>query len=210
MAVLDARRITALPIIATVAAGVTGVELWLLSRPLIESWSGTEAAAWMGGTAGVGLATWLIVDRTARRVPAPAVLGAVLVAALGGSGISVLSGSALFAQLYGALAAAAGGAAVVALWRPGFAAGGAVVAVAITVLLGLSTYAHHFFEVPLAAVTLVVVTPMTALAGLKVRSPFKAAVVCTALALVPAGIGSYLAHSAADAAAADSAYPSYY
>lgn len=105
-----------------VSVSVAAVAIWLSLDKVAQNWSFVEVAGYVGGGAIVTGSTVLVMRRGLSQVGgsvAPAILFAVLFTmdAL----LMVNGGSALLAQLCGAVAAAIGAAAATVLWRRGFA-----------------------------------------------------------------------------------------
>lgn len=184
---------------------------WLLLSPLAGVWQSGGALAqvaqgqWVVDAAAIALVAWLCLDRIAHRLPTPAALGAVAVAAAAGGASAMITGSLTVAQLFGGLAAVAAAVGFFGWWRPDVRPGHAAVGTLAVMLALLALYAHFYVEVPRPTSTLLVLTPLVAAAALPLRRTLPAVAVAVGLALLPAGASVWLAWQAdvAKAAAAE-------
>lgn len=157
----------------------------LASRLLLVPPGADPSFAWLWAALGLGvLWTWTTISRAA---PAPGWHGAWAGAAAGSAAVLALSGSALLAQVLGAIAVLAGGLALLGFRRdlarvPAGAAGPLVLAYG-----GVLAYAWAFTEAPRGALALAFFAPTASLMGLAVRRPWLALLVTTLVAAAVAG-----------------------
>lgn len=171
----------ALPRVADLAARAVLLAALLhrMLAPMVEySWSGGVAAAWIGGLALAGAATWAGYDAVVERVPARASLAGLAVWA-GGLGVALAAtGSVKFGMLGGALGLAVLGVAIAALTGGRSEPRGLVPAVAVVGLGMIVAGAFFASTPPLVAVALAAAPAALLLArGDAARIPWRAPLV---------------------------------
>lgn len=157
----------------------------LASRLLLVPPGADPSFAWLGA-AGMLCVLW-VATATSRAAPAPGWHGAWAGAAVGAAAVLALSGSALLAQVLGAIAVLAGGLALLGFRRnlarvPTGAVGPLVLAYG-----GVLAYAWAFTEAPRGALILALLAPASTLIGLTTRRPWLALLVATLVAAAVAG-----------------------
>ena len=175
------------------------VASWLLLRNLVARWETSEVVWQVGGAALFLWAVWSVFEGLARKREGwlvPAVLWCVMTA---GAVAFLWTGSALYAQFSGTLAALCGAAVVVSLvWpRVSLAHG---TAGALGLILGcLCVGAAHFSKLPVLASVLLGLAPGVVLIAERgaERVTWRGVLLRALLVAVPLGIGLYLAHLAA-------------
>lgn len=194
--------------LAAVALAVTAFVVSRLAGALAALWTGGAAeplaTAFIADAALAGALVWFALDGAARASdrPAPVVFGPLALALALAALATALSGSARMGQTMGAVAAVTG---VVGLagWRwPALRPGHGAVAVAALALVAGLVHAHHFVELPRAVAGLLLIAPLGALAGARVRGRAGVFAAC-GLTLVVAGAaaGITVAREQAKAAA---------
>jgi hypothetical protein len=139
----------------------------LIARPLVQySWTTVQSALGIAGSVAAWLVLWAFLDRgsrdDARRI---GWLLSLTVITAGTSVVLMLSGSAKYGQLAGALAVSAGVWWLVALfWEPARPGSGSA-AVPAFLLGGLCAAGHLFAEMPVISLVLVTVAPLGAELG---------------------------------------------
>lgn len=159
---------------------------------LAYAWGAGEGWAWTVGLGAALAGVWALTEAVAGKLEARAA-GTALTLAAGGVAAGVaLTGSLLYGQLGGALAAGTAAVAAVALWRPATSLRGLVPAWAL-LSWGLLWAGALYSELPYAAAALLALAPAAALpakgwrGALAVGVPVAAAL---AVAFVLAGAGS--------------------
>ena len=143
------------PVRTVIALLASALTAWLVSRPLMDTWSTGQAAAWIGASAAALTLTWTALDVRAERVSGPGV--PVAMAGLSGGAAALLgtSGTALLAQTAAGAGAAWGTVVLLGLWRTDLVTRTAVGAT-VVMLGGLVLSGIHYAEVQLASAGLLV------------------------------------------------------
>ncbi|MEK7794695.1 MAG: hypothetical protein AAB353_09200 [Candidatus Hydrogenedentota bacterium] len=164
--------------------------VWFVFASLRKnSWSGREAAFWVGGIAAVTASLAQLVDRAAQRDPGPW-LPATLWLICSVAAVAMFLGStALMAQLCGALAAAFGAAGVLAIWKRDLSLARGGITVFITAYAGLLWQAHFYAELPLQSVQMLCLAPLAVVVvpiySAQPLTPWKRWVIQLSIASVP-------------------------
>ena len=175
---------------------------WLLLRNLVERWETSEAVVQLGAAALFLWGTWSAFEALARRRSGPVTPLLLWVVMAAGAVAFLWTGSALYAQFGGTLAAFFGAALVVSLVRPRLSLAHGTAGAVGLVFGCLCVGAVHFSRLtPTAAVLLGWAPAAALLAGRGreslARLSWKHVLVRVLLVAVPLGIGLYLAHLAA-------------
>jgi len=206
LAALRARR-GALPLL--LQGLVSALLPWfLLDFQRTRHWERLEGVLWSAALALVLFLSWTLLGAHEQRRARPAaVLGWTTMTALA-AGAYVLSGSVQIAQLAGALAAALGTCAALALWRRAAGLGPAGVAPFIVLHLGLTWCGRFISELSLAGFVLLALAPLGVLAGRAVPAS-RARLAAGVEGLVPPLIAlvALLLERAAATASSSSSYP---
>ena len=171
---------------------------WVLLQSYIEfTWSTVEATLWIAGQALGLLLLWFQLERTARLHPG-ALMPATLLIVSGVSAVVIgLSGTALFAQLTGALAAALGPVLLLVWLRPATQLTGALVPAVLLPLSALWITGAFYADVPPASGLLLAVAPLLlsvrGWAALDLRPGWLATLLTVLLVLLPLAVALTLA-----------------
>ena len=209
---LPALLIGAVPLPAAAGAALrvvlAGLLLWPMSGPKLEySWTGGEAALWLGGGALLLGGVWAAVDRAADTRPAPvAALPVALTAALGAAALGG-TGSIVYGKLGGVLATGLGLNALLALLRKDAPTSRAALAVGLPMVLGMLFAGVWFSQLPLPAALLLGLAPLGALAP-KADGKLPVGPLALSGVLALAGLATAMAIAGSGAEAAPSGYGS--
>lgn len=133
---------------------------WVLLQSYIEyNWPAVRAVLWIGALALWLAVLWFLLERTVRRRPGALVPGTLLLAGAASAVAIGLSGTALFGQLTGALAAALCPVLLWTWWRPATPLAGSLVAAALLPLFALWINGAFYAELPPAAAILLAAAP---------------------------------------------------
>lgn len=158
---------------------------FLASRLLLVPPGADPSFAWLWA-AGALCVLW-VATASSRPAPAPGWHGAWAGAAAGAAAVLALSGSALLAQVLGAIAVLAGGLALLGFRRDLARVAAGAVGPLVLAYGGVLAYAWAFTEAPRGALALALVAPASSLIGLALRRPWLALVVTTLVAAATAG-----------------------
>jgi hypothetical protein len=162
----------------------------LIARPLMQhTWTVMQSVLGVAGTILAWLVFWAFLDRASRdesrRVAWPLTLAVI---AGGTSVVLMLSGSAKYGQLAGALAVAAGVWWLFSMAWERARSGNGSAAVPAFVLGGLAAAGHLFAEMPVLSFALVSVAPVAADLGGMLASKWRKRWAAAALEAVLAGL----------------------
>lgn len=197
--------------VGVLALGVLGVFMWRLLAPLAGVWGDNgpldelAASAWVLDAGAALLVGWLAFDAGARSAPTPVALGPLALAFAASAGAIGLSGSALVAQLLGALGIVVG---VVGLagWRwPDIRPTHAGVGASVTAFGLLLLYGHFYVDAPRPALAVLLPVLFVPLAVRGVGSTWKAVALALALTLPAVAASLHLAKVADEVANAEPA-----
>ena len=192
---------------------------WQQLKPLQGLWKDgvigpISTTQWVVDGGLTALVVWVLLTQVVRRIPGPAVLGAVALGCASAALATGLTGSALIAQILGGFGIASGVLALIA-WRWSWLqVGYGALTAAMAGFMGLLIYAHFYVDVPRPVMGTVLLTPITALVALPVASRSRGIILTALMALIPAGATVWLAwqadqaSQAADESGGDS--PDYY
>lgn len=183
---------------ASIGLAVVGLGLgvYLALSPIAGAWTpdGITALAdgWIIDAILVGSGVWIALAFSADRLSTPVLLGPIALAMAGGAGVAVFSHSALIGQLLGGVGLVFGIIALAGWWKADLKAGQGAIALGITVLGVLLVFGHYTTALPRGAGTILLLTPLVALAGHAFQRTWVAVLVVGALAAAPVGLAVWL------------------
>ena len=194
---------------------LTGLALWLTMRPLyIYTWNTQEALFYSVGFAAAWLGLWSALHFAVRAVKDRSLPLALSMAAGASAIVLALSGTALFGQLTGALAAGLGGVTIIAWRRRRFDLGLSAVPVLAVILPVVWLNGLFYAEVPVICVVLLAIsTSGIAITRLKYFAKDNSAYAMVAIGIgvaIPALLAVLIAWAKAEAVADAGPYGDFY